>query len=31
MGDAAAARFREVVNYEAEAEAIRAMFAQVLP
>lgn len=26
-----AARFREVVNFEAEAEAIRAMFAQVLP
>lgn len=31
VGDAAAARFREVVNAEAEAEQIRAMFAQVLP
>ena len=31
MGDAAAARFREVVNYEEEADSIRKMLAQVLP
>ena len=31
MGEAAAARFREVVDYDAEEVAIRAMFAQVLP
>jgi hypothetical protein len=31
MCEAAAARFREVVDFDAEAEAIRAMFAQVLP
>ena len=31
MGDAAAARFREIVNYAEEAEAIRKMLAQVLP
>jgi glycosyltransferase involved in cell wall biosynthesis len=31
MSEAAAARFREVVNFDDEAEQIRAMFAQVLP
>lgn len=31
MGDAAAKRFREVVNYDEEEQAIRAMFAAVLP
>ena len=31
MGEAAAARFREVVNFDEEEQAIRAMFAQVLP
>ena len=31
MGAAAAARFREVVDYDEEERAIRAMFAQVLP
>jgi len=31
MGAAAAARFREVVDYDAEEQAIRAMFARVLP
>jgi len=31
MSAAAAARFREVVNFDEEAEQIRAMFAQVLP
>jgi hypothetical protein len=31
MCEAAAARFREVVNFDEEAERIRAMFAQVLP
>jgi hypothetical protein len=31
MGDAAAARFREVVNYAEEADSIRRMLAQVLP
>jgi hypothetical protein len=30
MCEAAAARFREVVNFDEEAERIRAMFAQVL-
>lgn len=31
MCEAAAARFREIVNFDAEEQAIRAMFAQVLP
>jgi hypothetical protein len=31
MSEAAAARFREVVNFDEEEQAIRAMFAQVLP
>lgn len=31
MGENMAARFREVVNFDAEEQAIRAMFAQVLP
>jgi hypothetical protein len=31
MGAAAAKRFREIVDYDAEEQAIRAMFAQVLP
>lgn len=31
MCEAAAARFREVVDFDAEEQAIRAMFAQVLP
>ena len=31
MGDAAAARFREVVDFDAEEAAVRAMFAAVLP
>lgn len=31
MGDAAAARFREVVNFDEEEQAIRRMFEQVLP
>lgn len=31
MSEAAAKRFREVVNFDAEEQAIRAMFAQVLP
>jgi len=31
MGDAMAARFREIVNFDEEEQAIRAMFAQVLP
>jgi glycosyltransferase involved in cell wall biosynthesis len=31
MGENAAARFREVVDFDAEEQAIRAMFAQVLP
>ena len=31
MGNAAAARFREVVNYDQEEQAIRRMFEQVLP
>jgi hypothetical protein len=31
MSEAAAARFREIVNFDEEAEQIRAMFAQVLP
>ena len=31
MGAAAAARFREVVDYDAEEQAIRALFAAVLP
>jgi hypothetical protein len=31
MSEAMAARFREVVNFDEEAEQIRAMFAQVLP
>ena len=31
MCEAAAARFREVVNFDEEEQAIRALFAQVLP
>ena len=31
MGDAAAARFREIVNFDEEEQQIRAMFSQVLP
>jgi glycosyltransferase involved in cell wall biosynthesis len=31
MGDAAAARFREVVDFDEEEQAIRRMFSQVLP
>ncbi len=31
MGDAAAARFRELVDFDEDEQKIRAMFAQVLP